>query len=179
VALRLGEGRRREPAPGGRLGVVAPGPFGRFAQDGERLARRSLAMPGGVEVGIGALGGRGQELLGRDAGDGKLLGRRPGEVGPAHERIEVAVHAEQLERLERQVEQHPVGLDQATHARLATGGQRAHDVDQPGPGRRVEPAHDRHHRVEIERRVLIVAELELEQPHDVLTTGSLRCTSTR
>ena len=53
---------------GGRVGVLAPGPLGGLAQDRQRLARRALLAPGGVELGVAALGRVGQELLGGQRG---------------------------------------------------------------------------------------------------------------
>ena len=79
-------------------------------------------------------------------------GRRPGRSLRRISGIEVAVETRAGQVLDAQVEQHAVRLDQArARPDRCRAGKARHGRDEPGPHGRVEPAHHRHHRVEVER----------------------------
>ncbi len=156
---------------GRHIGVLAAGTLDRFAQDAEGFATRTLPGTGGVEVGETPLGGGDQELLGGEPRDAAATLRASGQVAGPHHRVEVGPQAEQLEGLNRQVEQHAMRFHQAARARVPGVGKRGNGGDDPSAGRGVQTGNHRHHRVEIER---VVVESELNEPHPASTIGRER-----
>ncbi len=149
AAAGVGQRGGGQAQAGRGVGVVVAGPLGRLAEDGERLAGRPLPGTGGVELRDSDPRAWRPGTARWTAGHRRVLDQA-GQVGAPDDRVEIGVEAEQLEGLDREVEQHAVGLDQPGQAGIGGVGQGADGVDHPLAGGTVEPGHHRHHRVQVE-----------------------------
>ncbi len=147
--------------------------LGGVAEDGQRLRGVGLVAAQGVELGVHARRSCVQELLDRHPrrralGDGHV---RRGHVTTAEHDVEVGVHVQQRQRLLGQVEQHPMGLDQPTDARVLTSRDGGDGADDDVATAHTEAVHDGDGRVEVERRFLGAVGVQLEEPHVAFIIG--------